>query len=71
MVNLANKVAIITGSASGLGKALAKELFSQGCNLALIDLDTGKLKALKTEFSNNKQIVTTHSLDISNLIKLI
>jgi nucleoside-diphosphate-sugar epimerase len=34
-----NQVAIITGAANGLGKALAVELNRQGWQLALLDVD--------------------------------
>jgi NAD(P)-dependent dehydrogenase (short-subunit alcohol dehydrogenase family) len=44
MISLNNKVAVITGSANGLGKALAIELYKQGCHLALLDIDSQVFK---------------------------
>ena len=66
MLNLNNKVAVITGGANGLGKALAKELFSQGSNLALIDIDETALQKLKSELRSKSQKITTHFCDISS-----
>lgn len=38
-----NKVAIITGAASGIGRAAAERLFSEGAQVALIDRNEGAL----------------------------
>ena len=39
MKNFSGRVAAVTGAASGLGRALARELASRGANLALSDVD--------------------------------
>jgi short-subunit dehydrogenase len=65
MKDLNNKVAVITGSANGLGKALAIELYSQGCHLALIDIDFIGLQKLQTALQNKNQRITIHQTDIS------
>jgi short-subunit dehydrogenase len=66
MTDLSSKVAVITGAANGLGKALATELYRQGCHLALIDIDFNGLRQLKDELQNNWQQITLHNADISN-----
>jgi len=71
MNSLTNKVAIVTGSANGLGRALASELFSQGCNLALLDIDTKGLEKLKSELHNQNQKVSIHTVDISQEQQII
>ena len=43
---LKGKVAVITGAASGIGRALAFVLRKKDCNLALVDLDANGLDAL-------------------------
>ena len=43
MKNFDNKVAAITGAASGMGRALALELARRGCHLALSDIDAAGL----------------------------
>ena len=71
MTDLANKVAIVTGSANGLGKALATELFRQGCHLALLDINSKELGKLKSELLSNKQKITIHTVDISREQEII
>ncbi len=42
--DLAGKVAIITGGAGGIGKALAEELAARGCYLVLADINSALLE---------------------------
>ncbi len=42
-MDLKNKVIVITGAARGLGAAMAKRLATQGCHLALVDLDADSI----------------------------
>jgi NAD(P)-dependent dehydrogenase (short-subunit alcohol dehydrogenase family) len=42
-MNLANRTAVITGAASGIGRAIAISLAGRGCNLALADLNDAGL----------------------------
>lgn len=44
-----NKVAVITGAASGIGLALAIKLAEQGCNLALADRNSEGLKQVQQQ----------------------
>mgnify|MGYP001609320678 CR=1 FL=1 len=41
MKDLRNKVAVVTGAASGLGKALALDFARRGMKLALADIEVG------------------------------
>lgn len=43
MTQFSNQVAIVTGAASGIGNAIAKQLRSAGVRLALIDKQQGRL----------------------------
>ncbi len=52
MKNLSNKVAIITGSSSGVGAATAKLLAAQGCNVVInynSNADGGNAVAVECE----------------------
>ena len=40
MGSLDNRVAIVTGSATGIGYGIAKRLASDGANIVMVDLDT-------------------------------
>ncbi|HSC38507.1 MAG TPA: SDR family NAD(P)-dependent oxidoreductase [Chitinophagaceae bacterium] len=64
MIDLKGKVAVITGSANGLGKALAIELWRQGCNLALLDTDARGLQDLQLQLQNSQQKISIHTIDI-------
>lgn len=60
--------AAITGAASGIGRALAIELASRGCDLALADRDEAGLKSLAAEIGqgNDKaRRISVHRVDVS------
>ncbi len=49
--NLKDKVIVITGGASGIGKSVAKEFGREGAKIAVCDRVASKLEALNDEFS--------------------
>ncbi len=55
MNNLENKVAIITGAASGIGKAAAISLANKGMKVALVDLNADDLEEVKTSINKKGQ----------------
>lgn len=65
--NIAGQLALITGSAQGLGKELAKKLAKEGCNLALVDINHEKNKNLAIEIREKypKIKVETFKVDVS------
>jgi NAD(P)-dependent dehydrogenase (short-subunit alcohol dehydrogenase family) len=44
MSDAANRVAIVTGAASGIGRAATECLVSQGAEVLAVDIDEAKLK---------------------------
>lgn len=58
-----DKVAAITGAASGIGKTLAIELVKRNCNVALSDVDVDGLARTVTEIKSlNLDIQVTSAL---------
>jgi len=51
MKNLMDRVVVITGAASGMGRALAFQLAREGCRLALVDINQKGLEKVKSEIS--------------------
>jgi len=47
MENLAGKVAIVTGGASGIGYAIVQRLLEAGANVAVADLNEEKLSEME------------------------
>lgn len=58
-----NKVAVITGAASGLGLAIAKKLAAQNAKLALLDKNETALKKIREDFFSMHKI---YAVDITN-----
>src|SRR5262245_14984028 len=65
MTAINGSAAAVTGAASGIGRALAIELASRGCDLALADRDEAGLAALAAELGASGRKVTTHRVDVS------
>ncbi len=64
---LSGKIALITGSAGGIGKAIAKKLAEEGACIILNDNDSGRLESAKEEFQKlySKDVFTTALLDVT------
>jgi len=63
---LKGRVAVITGAASGIGRALATELAREGCDLALADVNAQGLGNVVTSLSTSRSRVSSHCLDVSD-----
>lgn len=68
MKNFKNKTAAITGAGSGIGRALARQLAAEGCNLALSDIHAERLAETTAliETAGFKVKVTTEIFDVAN-----
>jgi hypothetical protein len=66
-------VAVITGAASGIGQAVARQLVGDGLSVALIDINAGKLATTEAELSalritgGNQKVAGFH-LDVSDRV---
>lgn len=52
-MNIKNKVAIVTGGASGLGEATVRALVASGAKVMILDRDEAKAAALTAELGDN------------------
>jgi len=50
-----NKITIITGAAQGFGRGIAKDLFAEGANIIIADLNEEAGKALEVELNDNNR----------------
>ncbi|HYO79164.1 MAG TPA: SDR family NAD(P)-dependent oxidoreductase [Thermoanaerobaculia bacterium] len=69
MRNLRGRVAVVTGAANGLGRALALELANRGCSIAAADVDGPGLARLAAEMPPETR-VTTHVVDVSSAAQM-
>jgi short-subunit dehydrogenase len=63
MTAISGTAIAVTGAASGIGRALARELAARGADLALADRDEAGLAAVAAEIGNARK-VTVHRVDI-------
>jgi len=63
---LKGKVAVVTGAASGIGKACAHTLARSGAAVALWDLDDGALQVAAEELRPYSQRTLTATVDVSD-----
>ena len=70
MKDFSQKVALISGAGSGIGRALSIELADMGCNLALVDWNKESLEETKQLLRKKNVAVSTHNFDISDKEKV-
>lgn len=63
MKNLSGRVALITGAASGIGRATAEALDAEGCRLILVDLDGPGLESVA---SRCRDVISTDVVDVGD-----
>lgn len=61
-----NRNVLITGAASGIGRAAAQAFIKEGANLALIDRNQTALEALASELKTPDQQVLTFACDLKD-----
>ena len=66
MKDFKNKVAVITGSGSGMGRELAIELASNGANIALVEINEKTLNETAELLKKYNVGVSKHIVDVGN-----
>jgi NAD(P)-dependent dehydrogenase (short-subunit alcohol dehydrogenase family) len=66
LISLGGKRALITGSAAGIGKAIAYRFAEAGADLELVDIDSERLAATKKELESFGTEVNINKTDISS-----
>jgi NAD(P)-dependent dehydrogenase (short-subunit alcohol dehydrogenase family) len=65
-MRLEGRTAVITGAASGIGRAVASALARRGCHLALADIDEAGLTETARRCSATGVRVSLHHLDVAD-----
>ncbi|WP_431200630.1 SDR family NAD(P)-dependent oxidoreductase [Mucilaginibacter sp. P19] len=65
MKQLSQKVALVTGAGSGIGKAIAKLFAEQGAKVMLTDIHQSNIEAVAAEIRANGGMVACIAADIS------
>ena len=65
-MNLANRVAVITGAGSGIGRATALAMARRGCHLALADIDEAAVRDSVATAQALGVRATAHRLDVAD-----
>jgi NAD(P)-dependent dehydrogenase (short-subunit alcohol dehydrogenase family) len=61
-----NKVIVVTGGGSGIGRALVLDLVNRGARVAAVDLNPATLEETKNLVGEYKERVSLHTLDVSD-----
>lgn len=70
---LSGKVALVTGSAGGIGKAIAKKFVAEGAVVVINDNDPGRLKEAEEEFKKlfGKDAFASALLDVTDATQIV
>ncbi|MEX0690097.1 MAG: SDR family NAD(P)-dependent oxidoreductase [Candidatus Paceibacterota bacterium] len=66
MIDLKNKVALVTGSMRGMGKADSIALAKQGAKVVVTDIDKDKCEEVVAEITSNGGEAVAFKMDVSN-----
>jgi NAD(P)-dependent dehydrogenase (short-subunit alcohol dehydrogenase family) len=66
MFQLNNKIALVTGGGSGIGKEVCKVLAKQGAHVIVVDLNADSAKETVNEITSNGNTAESLTLDVTN-----
>ena len=65
-MSIQGKVALVTGSGQGIGRAIALRLANDGADIAIVDIKEEKMKAVAEEVRKIGRKATTFKADVTN-----
>lgn len=71
MIDHANATALVTGAASGIGKALAEALVARGAFVVLADIDEAGVKATASALGERARAIATDLADPTSAASLV
>ncbi len=66
METLRDKIAVITGAASGIGRAVARALAARGAHIVAVDLDDDGIQAVVDELNGHEAAVLPQRADVAD-----
>ncbi len=66
MQNIENKVAVVTGAASGIGLGIARALVAHGVNVAMLDVEENALVAAHESLDTANVDVQRYVTDVAS-----
>jgi NAD(P)-dependent dehydrogenase (short-subunit alcohol dehydrogenase family) len=66
MFNLKNKVAIVTGGGSGIGRAISLVFAEQGCTVCIIDINKNEANQVVSEIQSKGHHAKSYECNVSN-----
>lgn len=65
-MKVANKVIVVTGGGSGIGRELVRQLVDRGARVAAVDVNEAALRETLAVSAPQKSKISTHVVDVSN-----